>query len=72
MIRVYKWVQLPIKKWQKKSHWVLVSKETGYVVLEMRFSDYSDPKHDIWLRKKIQRAYERYDTKVFVTALRVY
>ena len=72
MISYYKWVQLPIKKGQKKAHWVLVSRETGYVVLEIGFSQFSESYQDFWLRKKIKRAYERYDTKVFFNALQVY
>lgn len=72
MLKMYKWVAQPIKKGQKKQTWWLINKDTGLVVLEICFSPYSKTKHDYWLRKKIQKAFELYDTMVFADVLRVY
>lgn len=42
------------------------------VVVDIKLSKYADPKYDVWIRKKIQSAYEKYDDKVWFTSLRVF
>ena len=72
LLNFYGWRQLPPTKDEKLKHWQLYNKETGMVVVDIKLSKYADPKYDVWIRKKIQSAYEKYDDKVWFTSLRVF